>query len=96
MINPEDERWLKKIIADCLVNIEKKAADEKRLDGFSMLVGNMVANIEKNLDETRRLWEKDPDSDEIMERFRLLERCLFYLKRFCEEKITDNYKKKEG
>ena len=88
MIDQRDKRWLKKVLKECFDSRNNKSSKDKwLLEGFSMLVRNMVKNIKKELDETRALWKKDPTSVELKKKFDSLARCLFYLERFCREKI---------
>lgn len=95
MISKQDEKWLKKTLKDSFGNSKHKVnKNKKSLEGFSMLVRNMVKNMEDNLDKTKALWEKDPASEELRERFELLTRCLFYLERYCREKIERELPKK--
>lgn len=88
MIDPKDEKWLKKALKQCFGNINEKTSKDKiLLEGFSMLIRNMVKNIENDLAETRKLWKKNPASEELKEKFDSLARCLFYLERYCREKV---------
>lgn len=88
MAKLKDEKWLKKILTDCFSDASGKAIDdEKLLEGFSMLLRHMLRNMENNLKELRALWEKDPRSETLREKFDSLAKCLFYLDRFCQEKI---------
>lgn len=94
MTNQEDKKWLKKVLKECFDNSnDKPGKNEQLLEGFSMLARNMVKNMQKNLNEIRALWEKDPASEELREKFDLLTRCLFYLERYCREKISHEFPK---
>ncbi|MFH1338411.1 MAG: hypothetical protein ABIH40_00975 [Candidatus Omnitrophota bacterium] len=57
-----------------------------------MLVRNMVKNIEEELAEARALWQRNPESEELKQRFDSLARCLFYLEKYCREKIERELK----
>ncbi|MCG2713359.1 MAG: hypothetical protein L6308_00725 [Candidatus Omnitrophica bacterium] len=95
MIDQRDEKWLKKVLKECFDGRNDKPSKDKwLLEGFSMLVRNMVENIEKNLNEMRTLWEREPTSKELKEKFDALAKCLFYLKRYCREKIGRELRKK--
>ena len=94
MIGQRDERWLKEVLSEfCEVSSEKPSKEGALLEGFSMLVRNMVKNIEKNLSEARELWQDDPGSAELKEKFDTVENCLIYLERYCREKIGRDLKK---
>ncbi len=87
-LSREDEKWLKKSLKECFARIKHEPDKKERLlEGFSMLVRNMVRNIENELDEIKRLWEKNPGSKELRQRFESLSRCLSYLEKYCREKI---------
>ena len=88
MIDQKDEKWLKKVLKECFDGRKNKPSkDEWLLEGFSMLVRNMVKNIEEDLSRTRTLWEREPTSKELKEKFDVLAKNLFYLKKYCREKI---------
>ncbi len=93
MIEPKDEEWLKKTLQDCLKSIPDNAREGKDLEGFRAIVGSLVKDIGKTMDEAWALWELEPDSKELREKFHLLEHYLSYLGRFCEGKIKGKYQK---
>jgi hypothetical protein len=93
MISQKDEKWLRKALKECFGS-NKTTKDKKLLQGFSMLVRNMVRSIEEELIETQALWEKNPASEELRQRFDSLARCLSYLERYCREKIERELPKK--
>jgi len=88
MIDSKDEKWLKRALKECFDSGNGKANKGRRLlEGFSMLVRNMVKNLEDDLAEAEALWQKEPTSRELKKKFDSLARCLFYLERYCREKI---------
>jgi len=94
MIDTKDERWLKKALNECFESRSKKVSkDRQLLEGFSMLVRYAAQNMKDNLDKTRALWEEDPASKELREKFDSLANCLSYLERYCREKIDREFPK---
>lgn len=83
MLDPKDEEWLEKALKDCFEDRSDSIANEIDLNGFRILVCNLVRNIEKEVEEARALWELTPDSKELRKKFYLLKKHLFYLRRFC-------------
>jgi len=86
MIDLKDEKWLKEALRECFGSNDV-TKEKKLLEGFSMLTRNVVKNAEAILRQTKSLWGKDPQSKELKEKFDSLEKCLFYLERYCREKI---------
>ena len=89
----EEEKWIKKVITECLGDEASEDTYRRRLEGFSMLVAVMASGMEKKLAEAKLLWEKDPQSQELKQILDLLGRSLSYLRRFCKEKISPKYQK---
>ena len=88
MIRLEDEKWLEESLNQCFTSIKDEPDKKERLlEGFSMLVRNMVRGIEKEVAEAKSLWEKNPESEELKQRFESLSTSLFYLEKYCREKI---------
>ncbi len=96
MVDPKEEEWLKRALNDCFANKSDDVQGEKNLRGLRILISNLVKNIEKNLSQIQTLWERKPESKELRERFYLLRRHLFYLRRFCEGKIKPKHQKNRG
>ena len=86
MFSLEDERWLKKVFAECFPGADEQIYKD-RLKGFSMIVKNIIENMQRQLNQASRIWEKEPDSREVKKAFDLLKKNLFCLKKFCAEKI---------
>ena len=84
MIDPEDEAWLERTLEDCFDNRPDNTKNGQNLKSFKILVRNLVKNIEKKVDEAQLLWEIEPESKELRQKFYSLNKYLFYLKRFCE------------
>ena len=96
VVNREDEKWLKKALKECFGSSSNKATKDKRsLEGFSMLVRNMVNGLKKEFVETQALWKKNPASGELKDKFESLARRLFYLERYCREKIERELSEKQ-
>ncbi|MEW5803266.1 MAG: hypothetical protein AB1847_14310 [bacterium] len=62
---------------------KKEDADVK--DHFKTVARHVTTSAASVLDETWAIWEIDPSSKELREKFSLLEYYLDYLKRLCEE-----------
>ena len=93
MVDPKDEQWLKRVFADCVKNIPDSTKKKKDLEWFRTFVVSLVKDIEKKIDETWALWELEPESKEVGEKFYLLDHSLFYLRRFCQGKMKGRYQK---
>jgi len=88
MVDSKDEKWLEKALKNCFSNSNGKSdKDAKLLEGFSMLVLNIAKNLQDDLAEAKALWQREPASRELKEKFDSLARRLFYLERYCREKI---------
>jgi hypothetical protein len=81
------------VLKGCLKNIPKNDNKSNDLEAFRAIVSSLVGDIEKMVNETWAVWELEPDSKELRERFHLLERCLSYIRRFCEGRIKGKYQK---
>ena len=91
----DDERWLKKVLDECLGDSDD-AIYKKRLEGFSMIVRNIAENMQKQVDRASSIWEKDPASPQVKAALDIVKKNLFCLKKFCEEKIDPSQKKEGG
>lgn len=54
-----------------------------QLKMFKAVAQNVAKDADKTLDELWALWELDPKSEKLREKFSLLEHYLSYLVRFC-------------
>lgn len=86
MIELKDRDWLKKTFEECFTE-EVSTKNDRKLEGFSILVRNIVRNIEQQLEETQKLWECNPLSEELKNKFDSLKKCLLYLEKYSREKI---------
>lgn len=84
MFDSKDEEWLKKVLNDCFDNKSGKDRNGGSLEGFRILVRNLVENLEQKFEEIWVLWQRDSESKELKEKFHLLKKNLFYLIRFCK------------
>lgn len=75
----KNEVWLKKALKE----VESQMR-ENNLEGFKVVIKSLDKDAMKVLDEAEGLWEIDPSSKEIREKFQLLRHYLDYLMRFCE------------
>ncbi len=81
----DNEEWVEKIIEECARNASDRKMNET--ETFKAVTKSIVRDAAKVLDETGALWELEPDSKELREKFHLLEHYLSYLFRFCEGKV---------
>lgn len=81
----KDEEWVDKLIEECLNNVSIGKMTE--LEMFKAVTKSIVQDARRALDETGALWEIDPESKELREKFHLLEHYLSYLFRYCEGKV---------
>jgi hypothetical protein len=67
--------------------LKRSPQKENSTDGYHFKPGarNVIISAASVLDETWALWEIDPSSKNLREKFYLLEYYLDYLKRFSEE-----------
>jgi hypothetical protein len=87
MMDPKDNLWLDKAFGECLGKNEATGKEGRLLEGFSMLVRSIAKNAQKDIDEIDRLLHEGPESEDLPERLESLKRRLFYLERYCMEKI---------
>lgn len=80
-----EESGFKKIIEEYVRNASDRKMNE--IETFKAVTKSLVRDAAKTLDETGALWELEPDSKELREKFHLLEHYLSYLFRFCEGKV---------
>ncbi|MBN2120190.1 MAG: hypothetical protein JW734_03940 [Candidatus Omnitrophica bacterium] len=95
MIKQKEEELLKKLIDECFPETEGGLGVDAKLLGFSMLVKEIVKNMELILSKLRLSLEEKRVSKETKDRLDDLGRSLLYLKRFCGEKIEKKTKGKE-
>ena len=56
MIDSKEEKWLKKALKECFDNKDYKTDKDRRLlEGFGMLIRNMVRSLKEELVEIRAL-----------------------------------------
>ena len=87
IITKEDEQWLANQLKDCFKDSHEFSKKDIRLQGFSAIIRHMVKNMDRSLVEIIELYKKDPGSDELERKFTFLKKSLFYLERYCGEKI---------
>jgi hypothetical protein len=80
-MNMEQKRHLKIIRR----SLHEENAEVK--DHFKTVVRDVIISMAGVLDQTWALWEIDPSSEDLREKFSLLEYYLDYLKRFLEEEV---------
>ena len=85
MISPQENEWLKRTLADCGDGMSTM----RRQKSFSLLIRRFVKNMEDIVEEMQRVREQNPASKKEEEQLHVLKRNLFYLRRFCEEKIKE-------
>ena len=81
------QKWVDELIEECVRNVSNHNKKMNELEMFKAVTKSIVKDAEKTLDQTWALWEIDPDSKELREKFHLLEHYLSYLFRFCEGKV---------
>ncbi|MBN2097583.1 MAG: hypothetical protein JW714_03785 [Candidatus Omnitrophica bacterium] len=87
MMKLKDELWLNRILNDCFNQGYQDSDIRKRLKCFKILVGQIIVNLQKQVNQIQRQWQRNPESNEIKEKLISLEKNLLSLKRFCEDKI---------
>ena len=56
-------------------------------DQYKNLIVSLTDKASKALDEIWSLWEMDPSSNELRDRFYMLEEYLNHIRKVCEERI---------
>lgn len=72
-----------RLIDKCEKHISAGKMD--RLQMFKAVAKNVSKDAAKTLDELWALWELEPKSEKLREKFDMLEYYLSYLIRFCEQ-----------
>lgn len=67
-------------------NVFKKN-EQGSTDQYKKLIIGLAERASRVLDETWSLWEIDPSSKELRDKFYVLEECLDHIKRVCEESM---------
>ena len=62
-----------------------KKNDQGPADLHKKLIIGLSERAAKILDETWSLWEIDPSSGDLRDKFYVLEECIDHIKRVCEE-----------
>lgn len=90
MTEPKEQEWLNRALEDCFEAMPDEQGSNKELQAFKVLVANLVKNLEHKVDEARILWKKEPGSKQLEQKFTLLKRNLFFLRRFLIRKRGKN------
>ena len=91
MIKKKDDKWLEGLIEECAESLAKKSKTNEELAVFRLVITRFTKQTERMLDETWALWELEPDSRKLREKFHILEKHLSYVRRFCQGKIKGKY-----
>jgi hypothetical protein len=65
----------------------KKDTDHDTMIHPARLIKGLSEKALKVLDETWSLWEIDPSSPDVRDKFYVLEECLDHIKRLCNERF---------